>query len=399
MDQYYFTVPFAALGDQTVPPLTIQSSGSISMQQGWGPDYALDPSTNPSALPIDRATTNWLLYAITQAVAALQQTGIPQWITPANNNGVAFPYAKYSTVRYSSTVPGVTFNTYVSVIDNNTDTPGATANWQPIASIVAAASDVIAGTSSALPVTPLTLKSYPGNVAQTFAVAPATAGTMAPQLQQMTGRLLNIQRFTSGTATYTPTAGTTNVRITVVGGGASGGGAAATSSGQFAVGGGGGGGAAAIGYYAVASVTGLLVTVGAGGAAASSGGNNGGTSSVGTLITASGGLGGSPAPAVSNAAMQAGGSGGTTFTGGNITGGLGGPGGNGVGFTTGNFVSGAGGASIFSLGAPSVVTSTNHGNSGSGPGCGGGAAASNAGGTAQASGAGNNGIVIIEEFA
>jgi hypothetical protein len=200
MDQYYFTIPFASLGDQTVPPLTTTTSGSISMQQGWGPDYALDPDTNPSALPIDRATTNWLLYAITQALAALQQTGIPQWITAANNNGVAFPYAKYSTVRYSATTPGVVFNTYVSVIDNNTDTPGTTANWQPIASIVAAAADVVAGTSTALPVTPATLKSYPGNATQTFAVASATAANMAPQAAQVQQSAFNYAGVAGGSA-------------------------------------------------------------------------------------------------------------------------------------------------------------------------------------------------------
>jgi hypothetical protein len=47
-------------------------------------------------------------------------------------------------------------------------------------------------------------------------VAPATASNHAMQLGQATGRLLNIQTFNSS-GTYTPTAGTTHCRVTVVG--------------------------------------------------------------------------------------------------------------------------------------------------------------------------------------
>lgn len=189
MDQNYFVTPFGSLGDQTVIPIPTDPGGAVSMQQGWGPDYARDQTSDPLAKPIDRATTNWLFFVVTQALGALQATGIPQWITPANNNGVALAYPKYSQVRYSATVPGVTFETYVSVIDNNTSVPGADANWQPIASIVASAADVVAGTSQRLPVTPLTLKSYPGNVAQTFNVATATAaGNAVPLAQAQTLR-------------------------------------------------------------------------------------------------------------------------------------------------------------------------------------------------------------------
>lgn len=185
MDQTYFVTPFGSIGDQTPIPIPIDPSGNVSLQQGWGPDYQRDQETDPLAKDIDRANTNWLFFVITQAIAAIQQTGIPQWITPANNNGVAFPYAKYATVRYSATVPGVTFETYVSTKDNNTSVPGANTDWQPIASIVAANADVVAGTSTRLIVTPASLTAYPGNAGQTFLTADATSAQHAVPLHQV----------------------------------------------------------------------------------------------------------------------------------------------------------------------------------------------------------------------
>jgi hypothetical protein len=191
MDQNFFVTPFASLGDKTSFPIVTDPGGSITFQQGWGPDYQADQTTDPNAKDIDRANTNYLFYIITQAIAALQSTGIPEWITPANNNGVAFSYAKYAQVRYSATVPGVTFETYVSTKDANTSVPGANADWQPIASIVAAGADVVAGTSSRLIVTPLSLQSYPGNAAQAFDVGTAVNPTQAPRLSQLTAAVLS----------------------------------------------------------------------------------------------------------------------------------------------------------------------------------------------------------------
>ena len=184
-DQKFFDVPFGFSGDQAVVPDATQPDGSVSFMEGWGFDYQRDLATDPLAKPVDRSAMNYLLSVITAAIGALQKTGIPEWVTAAQNGGVALPYPKYAQVRYSATTPATTFETYVSVVDNNTSVPGSDANWQPIASIVASASDVIAGTSARLPVTPLTLKSYPGNNAQVFNVAPAASATQAVRLDQL----------------------------------------------------------------------------------------------------------------------------------------------------------------------------------------------------------------------
>lgn len=228
----------------------------------------------------------------------------------------------------------------------------------------------------------------------------ATNSNQAARFDQTVGRFINSQSFAAaGTSTYTPTAGTTKVRITCIGGGASGGGAGATSTGQVACGGGGGAGAVQVGIFAVATVSGQTITVGAGGAAASAGGNNGGTSSVGAVITAQGGSGGAVGNATSPPTVSAGGAGGSTGTGGNVFGGAGSCGGAGISSAAGNGIGGAGGASWLSGGGGNQAGTAN-GNSAAACGGGGGGAINNtAGQVARASGAGAAGVVIIEEFA
>lgn len=112
------------------------------------------------------------------------------------------------------------------------------------------------------------------------------------------GRLLGVQSFTSG-GTYTPTSGTGRVIIECVGGGGGGGGTAATSTGQSAIGQAGSSGSYARVYWT--SPSSQTVTIGAAGTAASgSAGGNGGTTSLGSIVSCPGGIGGSLGAATSN---------------------------------------------------------------------------------------------------
>lgn len=108
------------------------------------------------------------------------------------------------------------------------------------------------------------------------------------------GQLINTQVFTAS-GTYTPTIGMSYVIIEVQGGGGGGGGAAIPSVGNMSLGAPGGGGAYGKGSFTAATIgASRPVTVGAAGVGASStAGTNGGTSSVGPLISAPGGVGGS----------------------------------------------------------------------------------------------------------
>lgn len=200
MDQKYFVQPFGNAGDQIVIPDPIQGSGSVSFTQGWPFNYQRDLATDPAALPIDRATMNYLFYVITQQLLQYQQHGVPEWISPANNGGTAYAYAKNSFIRYSATVPGVIFETYVSLIDGNTDTPGATANWQPVSAQVATSAQASAGTDNRNIITSLLLAQQTnlrallaGSSSQVFNVGTATAPTQALQNQQYVrpNKLLN----------------------------------------------------------------------------------------------------------------------------------------------------------------------------------------------------------------
>lgn len=193
------------------------------------------------------------------------------------------------------------------------------------------------------------------------------------------------------------------IRVKCLGGGGGGGGAATTGSGETAIGGAGGGGAYAESF--ITDIAGLdasvTVTVGAGGAggaavAAGAAGSNGGTSSFGSLVSASGGLGGAVGDDINFSAYYKVGAGGGTSV-------------------TGDFVvQGAPGDTTYFFGTFGGVASANGGNSFLGPGAprqfdgagfsafrgGGGSGAANPQSTgARAGGAGGNGIVIIELYA
>lgn len=218
-----------------------------------------------------------------------------------------------------------------------------------------------------------------------------------------------IQTFTTtGANTYTPTSGMKYCIVEVQAGGGGGGGANSTGIQQVA-GGGGGAGAYARGVFSAATVgASQTVTVGAGGTAgAGSGGTGGtgGTSSFGSLISCTGGLGGVGATPDSALGSKLGGVGGTAS-------------GSGVSFSIGSTVNkgtialwintgiqlfaypGSGANSPLGLGATAGAfvgggTATG-GNGYQGGGGSGGVRSGNIG--SSAGGAGGDGIVIITEY-
>lgn len=201
MRQRYFDVPFALSGDQTAIPDPLQGGGTVSFTEGWNFNYQRDLTTDPAALPIDRSTMNWLFYQITLALAAIQAGGIPEWITAAQNGGVALPYGKGSEVLYS--VSGnPPFTKYVSLIDNNTDTPGATANWQVVVDGIATASQANAGTDNTTIMTPLRVASQTalrallaGSATQVFNAAKAAAASNVVRWDQNADVVSEVRNF------------------------------------------------------------------------------------------------------------------------------------------------------------------------------------------------------------
>jgi hypothetical protein len=235
----------------------------------------------------------------------------------------------------------------------------------------------------------------------------ASAGTNTTQLattayvQAATGRLINVQVFTSG-GTYTPTSGATSAIIEGIGAGGGGGGVAATSSSQVAIGGGGSSGS--FGKIRVTSLSSQTVTIGAlgsGGSAGANAGSSGGQTSVGTWLVCPGGLGGSAGAAqtLTNAQIFAGSTGSgaictTTATPIFLSKGNASPFGISA-YNTGGANSGAGANSPYGAGGQA---SSGAAFNASGYGAGGSGASNNISSSAQAGGNGTSGLVIIYEF-
>lgn len=249
--------------------------------------------------------------------------------------------------------------------------------------------------SPALTGTPTVPTASPGTSTTQAASTAFVAGAITAAI----GRLINIQVFTSS-GTYTPTAGTTRIKVKAIGGGGAGGGAVATSTGVSA-GGGGGSGAYAEGYY-TSGFSGLTVTIGAAGASASGAeGGNGGTTSFGALISCPGGGGGqiSTASNTTISYSSQGGPGGTPTGSGLIVSGKGQPGQNGIAFgTAGIGIGGIGAPSPFGGGGTQAVNA-DAGVSAASYGSGGGGTCNTPSRPAHSGGGGAPGVVIIEEYA
>lgn len=159
MLQKFFTVPFATGGDLTVVADAVDATGLVTFSQGWGPYYQQDPADDPTtAKDVDRASTNYIFNVITTALAAIQAVSTAEWITSDNNDGTPYPYVKGAQVRYSATPTTGPWLYYVSLTDNNVDTPGATANWQVVLTTESSGSQALAGTDGTTVMTPRRVK-------------------------------------------------------------------------------------------------------------------------------------------------------------------------------------------------------------------------------------------------
>ncbi|ANR77016.1 hypothetical protein BBB57_01335 [Kosakonia sacchari] len=135
-------------------------------------------------------------------------------------------------------------------------------------------------------------------------IGKSTIADVVSYLGVGTGRLLNIQTFTSGSGTYTPTAGMKYALVYVLGSGGGSGSSPATTSAQTSASPGGASGSWAFVKLMAADIgTSQTYIVGVGGAAGISGaGGDGSASSLGTLISCPGGKGSTVGVVVSTSA-------------------------------------------------------------------------------------------------
>lgn len=223
----------------------------------------------------------------------------------------------------------------------------------------------------------------------------------------ISGRLIGPPKFIVATGTYTPTPGTNAVLVHALGGGGGGGGCASNPVSQASGGQGGGAGAFGAGWY-TSGFSGVLVTVGAAGTAGTAGGTsgvndggNGGTTSFGSLLSVSGGLGGKPGASLPLVAIgQSTTTNTATITGANLFSYAGDDGECAILAKTASpgSISGRGASSAYGKGGGSVSLQSD-GVAASGRGAGGSGGISYASSAAQAGGAGTGGVVVIWEYA
>lgn len=123
-----FIIPFAATGDKTAVPNTLQPDGTVSYAQGFGPDYELDKTLDPvNAKDVPRDQTNQIYFDLTDAVGEQQLYGVALWgadRAPYPLNARAYHNDKLwrSSVINNSGVPGVSGWDDVSALSDATET-------------------------------------------------------------------------------------------------------------------------------------------------------------------------------------------------------------------------------------------------------------------------------------
>lgn len=279
-----FKTPFAVSGDQTQIPTDIQPNGAVSIIQGYGPDYQRPTDgSDPLAKTIERDKFNSLMNEVTASLGEIQQNGSAIW-----SSGMS-PYPINARVRHKDV-------NWISVISNNTSTPGDNSDW---------------------------------------ANAESPSGTL----------IRSVTYSTPGSFTYTPSTLAKKVKVTLVGGGGAGGGTAATASSRAAMGQAGSSGSIACGIFDVNFTT-ISVQVGSGGVGTSGGsGAAGSNSAFGTRMTAPGGVGGNANNNLTGAYWVSPAVAGGTPTGANVFGAAGNPGTSGQVLLVNTGGPGTGGAS------------------------------------------------------
>ena len=382
------SVPISFVADSgTATPsagvLDLFGSGSITtVGSGHQVVTELTGLTNHAVLVGNGSTTITKVGPTATALQVLQSQG--------SGADPAFSTATYPA---TTTVNDILYSSSTNVVGQitaaNNSALTSSAAGVPSWTSMAADGDLIIGSSAGAP-TAATLTAGTGisitNGHNSISIA-VTGGILAQVTRQV---------FTS-TQTYTPTAGMVYVDIICLGGGGAGGGCAATNGISYSAGTGGGSGEYAQGIFTAAQIgASKVVTIGAGGTGVNgTTGNAGGNSSVGVLISAFGGGGGTQTGA-QTIALQ-------------IYGPAGGTGGSGGDFRTpgqyGAFAladinhaasAGLGANSQYGAGGNGTINTT--GGAALGYGAGGGGTGNGQSQPAQTGGAGTAGLVICTEY-
>lgn len=187
MDQKFFIKPFAFAGDVAAIPDDVQVDGSVSYDQGWGFDYQRELGVDPLAKPVPRDQTNGLMNAITANLGQYQRNGSPEFITAADNGGVAYGYDLGATVKWRAT-GGDPWLFYVSREANNTAVPSDATKWQQLIFVESTALQATTGTDGTTIMTP---RRVAAAIAASSISIPAASETVAGILELATQAEVN----------------------------------------------------------------------------------------------------------------------------------------------------------------------------------------------------------------
>ena len=113
----YFNIPFANTGDKNDIPDVTQADGAVNYPEGYGPDYSLNPVTNPTtANRVERQIFNELLFQITDVLKDYYERAYPPYTS-------TITYAQYARVLFNNRI-------HESRINGNNTSPTNTTNWQ-----------------------------------------------------------------------------------------------------------------------------------------------------------------------------------------------------------------------------------------------------------------------------
>lgn len=153
--QKFYRFRFAETGDVAAIPDPTQPGGQMSYAEGYGLDYQLDPASDPDARRLSRDQMNQLFRDITDNLREYQIAGFPEYVLPAQNNGVALPYPKNAYCRFDTVGDGTGWNVYCSLVNNNVADPTDATKWaisEPltVAAVLASQADVNDGVAGKL---------------------------------------------------------------------------------------------------------------------------------------------------------------------------------------------------------------------------------------------------------
>ncbi|WP_276894974.1 pyocin knob domain-containing protein [Frischella perrara] len=158
MKQKFYKTPFAENGDKAEIAEKTTSDGTVSYQEGWSVDYQRDMEIDKNAKAVERDVMNGILNDITSNIKQYQTMAFPEFITSEDNDGTPFLYTAGTVVSYRQNETE-DFKNYVSLVDNNSSTPGEDSEkWQEFIFAEATYNEIKNGTSKTKMITPRRLK-------------------------------------------------------------------------------------------------------------------------------------------------------------------------------------------------------------------------------------------------